>query len=111
MLHTRDFTRDGCVVGARFVDYPHLTEWYVCRECGGDIVHGFERVGDFTRDWARCSTCGGEDFMSLYYYEKQLALAPVIIAGLPQFLLELLPRRTDPLPEDAEQAIAELFGL
>jgi hypothetical protein len=111
MLHTRDFTRRGCTVGARFVSYAHLTAWYVCRECGGGITHGFRRIGDFTLDFARCSECGSEDFISLRYYERQLLDAPRVVEGLPQFLLEMLPRRTDPCPVDAKQAIADLFAL
>lgn len=108
MDHTRDFTRDGCTVGARLVSYRHLEEWYVCRECGGQPAHHIGRTNGLTINWAECADCGARDFISLRYYEQQCADYPVILAGLPPELRALFSV-PEPSNVTADQAIAELY--
>ena len=62
-----DFTRDGCTLGSRFIDYTTLKRHYVCNECGGQIVHKFNATGDR----AECSQCGEQDFISQRQYDRE----------------------------------------
>jgi hypothetical protein len=100
--HTRDFTRCGCTVGARLVTYRQLEEYYICDECGGNIVHIIQRRDGQTVDFAECADCRGRDFVSLRRYEHQIAEWPDIVAGLPDDLKEVL---APVLIEDAGRAI------
>ena len=107
---TRDFTRYGCTVGARLVTYSQLEDYYVCNECGGNIVHHIKRVEDQTIDYAECADCGGRDFVSTRRFERQLAEFPDIVAGLPDALKSLFAPKHQ-LRMAADQAIAELYEL
>jgi len=109
-LHTRDFDRRGCIVGARFVTYQELQQWYVCRECGSAPVHHIERINDITRDWAECAQCGARDFIPQWLYDRQCLEHSEIIDNLPDELRALFPE-PEPLGVDGEQAIAQLFDL
>ena len=108
--HTTDFTRDGCTVGARRVTYQALEQWYVCRECGGKPVHHIGRVNDQPLDWAECGDCKGRDFIPQWLYSRQCREYGEIVDHLPDELRELFPS-PEPLNIDAEQAIADLYGL
>jgi len=106
---TRDFTRDGCIVGARRVTYKQLAKWYVCRECGGTPVHKMGWVDDVSRDWAECADCEARDFIPQWLYDQQMAEVPEIIEKLPPELRALFPEK-EPLDITAEQAVQDLFG-
>jgi len=111
--HTRDFTRDGCTVGARLVTYAQLEEHYVCNDCGGKVIHQgrWSEEHQVSVDWAECAICKGRDFISAGHYERQFADFPNIVHNLPDELKALFaptePRRV--LTADA--AIAELYDL
>lgn len=107
--HTRDFDRRGCVVGARFVPYQRLQQYYVCRECGGTPVHHVARINDVTRDWAECAQCGARDFIPEWLYDRQVVEHDEIIESLPTKLRALFSE-PEPLNITADQAIADLFG-
>lgn len=109
--HTRDFTRHGCTVGARLVTYRQLEEYYICNDCGGNIVHIIQRVNGETMDFARCADCGGRDFVSERRFESQLVEFPDIVAGLPEDLKSLFNRPPAAATMTADQAIAELYDL
>ena len=106
--HTRDFDRDGCIVGARQVSYAQLLQRYVCRECGGQPVHKIARIDDLTRDWAECAQCGERDFIPQWLYDRQCIEHGEIIENLPPVLQELFPM-PEPLDITVDQAIADLF--
>ena len=63
MQHTRCFSREGCVVGARLVTYEQLQEQYVCNECGGRVVHkmAWSESAGRSIDYAECAECGARD--------------------------------------------------
>ena len=110
--HTRDFTRDGCTVGARLVTYRQLESQYVCNECGGRILTRatWDERRQETNWHAQCAECGSTDFVSVREYERQLAAFPLIVRELPEDLRALFdtgPKET----VTAEQAIAELFDF
>ena len=107
--HTHSFDRRGCIVGARFIKYAHLVQWYVCRECGGNIVHKIARVDDVTQDWAECAQCEARDFIPLWLYDRQCSEHSEIIDNLPDDLRALFPE-PEPLNITADEAIADLFG-
>jgi len=106
--HTHSFDRNGCIIGARFVSYSELQQWYVCRECGGKPVHHIGREDEQTVDWAECADCGARDFISLRLYQKQLADVPRIIEMLPEKLRALFPEKEE-LDITAQEAIDQLF--
>lgn len=110
--HTRDFTRDGCTVGARLVTYRQLENDYVCNDCGGRVVTRaqWDERRQESIYFAQCAECGAEDFVSARQYDKQCADFPLIVRGLPPELRELFdvePAET----VSAVQAISELFDL
>ncbi len=107
--HTRDFDRRGCIVGAKFIKYAPLVQWYVCRECGGAIVHKIGRVDDVTLDWAECADCGTRDFIPQWLYDRQVVEHGEIIGNLPDELRALFPE-PEPLDITADEAIDQLFG-
>jgi len=109
-IHTRGFDRYGCIVGARYVAYTRLENWYVCRECGGNPVHCFKRIGDTVRDWAECAECGARDFIPSWLYEQQCRDYWLILDNLPDELRALFPE-DEPLNITADEAMAQLFDL
>lgn len=109
-LHTHSFDRDGCIVGARFVDYKRIEERFVCAACGGKPVHHIGRENDETVDWAECAECGCRDFISQELYDRQCREYWEIIEKLPPDLRALFPER-EQTERTAEEAIAELFDL
>jgi len=109
-LHTRDFDRRGCIVGAKFVTYATLKQWYVCRECGGVPVHHIERIDGVTRDWAECADCGTRDFIPQWLYDQQCREYYLILDNLPDELAALFPE-SEPLDIGADEAIADLYEL
>ena len=106
--HTRAFDRRGCIVGARFIKYAHLQRWYVCRECGGNVVHTIKRVDDVTLDGAECAQCAARDFIPQWLYDRQCLEHDEIIDNLPDDLRALFPE-PEPLNITVDEAIAELF--
>lgn len=106
--HTRDFTREGCIVGVWKVTYKSLIRWYVCRECGGLPVPHIGVEGDETIYWAECGTCGYRDFITARWYRKQLLEFQEILENLPPFLRELVPQ-PEPLEMTGAEAISQLF--
>ena len=106
--HTHSFDRRGCIVGAKYVTYTTLKQWYVCRNCGGTVVRKIRRIDDVTTDWAECGTCDCRDFISQRRYDRQCVEYTEIVESLPPDLRELFPTR-EPLQMDAQQATDELF--
>ena len=110
--HTRAFTRDGCIVGARLVTYRHLRDHYRCRDCGGRILAKarWNDAADATDYWAECADCGGRDFVSEWHYQRQVEDFGEIVDALPDDLRALVAPERDRPDVSAAQAIADLFG-
>jgi len=98
------FTRIGCTLGKRIISYTSLKQHYVCNECGGQIVVGFDDTGD----WAKCSGCSGQDFISARQFDQECVEAWEVERGLPPELRALVGD-SEPMVS-AQQAINELFG-
>jgi len=97
------FTRHTCKLSERIITYTTLRQWYVCNECGGQIVHGFDDTGD----WAKCADCGSRDFISESSFTREVVEAWEVEQGLPEHLRVLLGPQEPKV--SATQAIAELF--
>lgn len=108
--HTRDFEREGCIIGARPVSYRILERGFVCIACGGKPVHHFARIDGVTQDWAECGHCKCRDFISQRRYDAQCVEYYEILEKLPPSLRALFPK-AEPYQGTADDAIAELFDL
>lgn len=108
--HTHSFDREGCVVGARYVEYKQVEKKFVCANCGGAPVHHIGRENDQTVDWAECSDCGCRDFISQAQYDRQCREYYEILENLPPDLRALFPDK-EKSEITAEEAIEILFDL
>jgi hypothetical protein len=108
--HTHGFTRKGCIVGARFITYMYLEQWFVCADCGGNPIHKMRSIERVWYDWAECAQCECRDFMPSWLYTRQCAERDEIIEKLPPDLRALFPEQ-QPLQMTADEAMADLFDL
>ncbi len=70
---------------------------YVCNDCGGAIVHKLVWDGEteMTMDEVRCGVCGGTDIVHEATFDRQVADADEVLAGLPPALKALIAPETE----------------
>ena len=85
-------TRYGATIKGRFVTRDNLLRHYVCRKCGGAILHTFrwstERQD--TEDVLRCGNCGGDDIIRESEYNQQRADGLAVLYDLPEEIARTL---------------------
>lgn len=97
-------TRHGFTIDdGDLIPYGRLRR-YVCADCGGRLVHGFNTCGD----WVRCGQCKSTRAITAAKYEKEVIDGWDVWHQLPKHIRAMYAEPEEPAVTGRE-AIEQLF--